>query len=280
MTKQQTQKALINIEYKVVEPWVHAGALASGFAAFAFPSGGSPISWACIGAGFSFCWYWGRNNLTRTKKAKTKRSSRGPGHIVVNSATGSRKVRLGDSDFHAVVPYQPSHIYRETLGEILRRLIRIGKPEPIRSHSSKTSKPKWLTEFVFYSHYEGKIVQLLEIDVTRFLNAAWRRRRKGIGLGERHWVRRIAQRPQWYKNLGSIWYHALINLLWEVEDMSGRQLIVSVGPRQNALAREPHQILEALKWAQAQKGTIQTDDPLPQSDELIIGTGGVSSFDG
>jgi hypothetical protein len=136
-----------------------------------------------------------------------------------------------------------------------------------------------MSEFIFYGQYEGQEVQLLESDVIRFLNAAWRvekRLHKGTGLSERRWVRNISQRPQWYKNLGTAWYYALIDLLYEVEDMSGRQLIVPVGWQQNALARDPHQILGALKWAQAQKGNVKPDTA---ADALVIGTGGASNFE-
>jgi hypothetical protein len=135
-----------------------------------------------------------------------------------------------------------------------------------------------MTEFIFYGQYQGKEMQLLESDVIRFLNAAWRaekRHKKGTGLSQRRWDRNMSQRPQWYKNLGTSWYYALIDLLWEVEEMSGRQLIIPVGWQQNALARDPHQTLEALKWAQAEKGNVQTVDPV---DALVIGNEGVSSF--
>jgi hypothetical protein len=127
-----------------------------------------------------------------------------------------------------------------------------------------------MTEYIFLSHYDGQEVQLLESDVTRFL---WRYRKWGHGLSERRWVRDISQRPQWYKNVGSTWYYALVELLWEVE---ARQLIVPVGWQQNALARDPHQTLEALKWAQTLKG----NKPVQADDVLVIGTERVSSFDG
>ncbi len=49
MTKLPEKRTLINIEYEVVWPWVHAGALASGCAAFAIPANAPALSWACIG---------------------------------------------------------------------------------------------------------------------------------------------------------------------------------------------------------------------------------------
>jgi hypothetical protein len=254
MTKQQTRRAII--EYKTAKPFVDALALGLGSSAFAVVFQGPAFNWACIGAGFSLVFYWGSANLTSPKKTKPKRGRAGPGHVVVNSVNGTRKVPL-EGGFE----YAPRFVSRETWGETLRRFV-MGRPEP-RPAFDQPAKPKWMTEYIFLSHYDGQEVQLLESDVTRFLNSAWRYRKWGHGLSERRWVRDISQRPQWYKNVGSTWYYALVELLWEVEAISGRQLIVPVGWQQNALARDPHQTLEALKWAQTLKGNKPVQDIRP-----------------
>lgn len=249
MTKQRTQKALINIEYKTAKPFVDATALGLAIGGPSAFSGNFWTGFVC-GSSFSLFWYWGSSNLTRPKKAKPRHGGGGPGHVIVNSVNGTRKVPL-EKGFE----YAPRFVSRETYPQAIWRKIKIwgGKPEP-RQAINQPTKPKWMTEYIFLSHYDGQEVQLLESDVTRFLNSAWRYRKWGRGLSERRWVRDISLRPQWYKNVGPTWYYALINLLWEVEEVSGRQLLIPVGWQQNALARDPHQILEALKWAQALKG--------------------------
>lgn len=274
MTKQQARRALINIEYEVVKPWVHAGALASGCAAFAIPSGAPALSWACIGAGFSFFWYWGTNNLTRPKRKKnTTVASVGAGSVVVNSVEGSRKVRLGGGFEYS--QYQPAHINRETWPETLRRWAR-GQPEP-RRVIDKLHVPR---EFVFLSHYDGKPVEIREDDLRRFLRAAWKLRQRGVGLSHRHWVKKWRQRPQWYKDLGPYWYRAVLVLLHEAELARKCQLVVCIGPQWYALARDPHITLGILREAEVMKGNVRPDAPVIDTPVLVIGTDGASSFEG
>lgn len=261
MTEKRTRRALI--EYKVVEPFVYAVALGVGSAAFASVLHAPVRDWSFIAGGFSLCWYWGRNNLTKPKKAKG--GSIGPGSITVNTFSGSRKIPRSGFEYQ---PYQPRFISRETAGEMLRRFFR-GK-QRIR----QTTEPITLKEFVFYSHYRGQPVELDEDDVCRFLNAAWRNRKWGSGLGKRRWVRDCRLRPQWYKDLGPHWYYALLALLREAQQITRRQLVVKTGFQQYALAFDPHTILKYLKRAEA----IKRGTP-PPVDELSVNFDrGESSF--
>jgi hypothetical protein len=268
MTKQQSKRPLINIEYKVVEPFVHATALglaAGGPAAF---SGNFWGGFVC-GSSFSFIWYWGSNNLTRPKKSKPK-TNVGAGSLIING----RKVSRG----FEYAPYQPGYVSRETWGEVLRRLIR-GKPEPRqRSIPTPLSAPR---EFVFQGFYEGEPVEIREDDLRRFLRAAWKYRQRGVGLGYRHWVRKWRQRPQWYKDLGPYWYKAVLALIGQAQQIRRKQLIVCIGPQWYALARDPHITLGILREAEAEKGNVQPITPyIPGTSELVIGTEGMSSFEG
>ncbi len=235
LMQKQTKRALI--EYKIMEPFVHAAALGSACGSFAFVMHGPAFNWSLLGGGASLFWYWGCANLGRPK---TKRATRTTGRrILVNSGNGSRSMV-----FNQVAG---GFITRDTWGDIFFRWVR-GKPR-VRPQRLEMDKPKVLDEFVFRS---GGI-ELLESDVTRFLIAAWRHRSQGSGLSQRRWVRGFKDRPQWYKNLGTHWYYALINLIDETETMSGRQLVVCTGPQWYQLAREPHDIFSALKWAESQK---------------------------
>lgn len=273
MTKQRTQKALINIEYKVAKPFVDAAALGLGSSAFAVVLQGPALNWGLLGAGFSLCWFWGSVNLTRPNRGKKPTAaSVGAGSVVVNSASGSQKVSLGFN-------YEARFVARETWGEILRRLV-WGKDVPTpRSVIDIPTSPR---EFVFQSHYDGQPVEIREDDLRRFLRIAWKYRFRGVGLGHRHWVREWRNRPQWYKDLGPHWYRALLILLREAQQVRKCQLVVKTGPNWYAMARDPHVTLGILREAEKMKGNTQPDAPyIPQDDDiLIIGTEGVSSFDG
>jgi len=246
--KNEKQRALVNIEYRVVKPFIDAAALGSGCAAFAVPLDGPIINWAVVGAGFSFFWYWGKNNLTRPEK---KAGSHSPSRqIVVNSATESRKVRIFDQ-------VAPQFITRESYVEGLTRWLGLGRKSATQRDAAKEPEPKpeWLEETIFTSYHDNQAIQLSERDVARFLSWAWRYRARGKGLSERSWVRNWKQRPQWYHGLGPVWYYAMMNLLWNLEAKAGRDVITWIGHQQYGLARDPHQTLQGLKWAEAaQKG--------------------------
>lgn len=267
----QTQKALINIEYKVAKPFVDATALGVGLSAFAIVLQGPARDWGLLGGGFSLVWFWVSANIARPKRGKKPASpaSVGAGSVVVNSANGSRKVALGFN-------YQPGFVSRETWGETLRRLV-WGKDDPApRPVIDKLNVPR---EFVFQSHYDGQLVEIREDDLRRFLKVAWKYRFRGVGLGHRHWVREWRDRPQWYKDLGPHWYRAVIVLLREAQQVRQCQLVVCIGYQQYALARDPHVTLGILREAEKMKGHTQPDAPnIPQEDVLIIGTDGVSSW--
>ncbi len=233
--QKQTRRALI--EYKIVKPFVDAAALGSACGSLAFATGGPAFNWSLLGGSASLFWYWGRSNLSRPK---AKRATRAPGrHILVNSANGSRSMV-----FNQVAG---GFITRETWGDPFFRWLR-GKPR-VRPQYPVIDKPKILEEFVFRS---GQI-ELLESDVRLFLRAAWRNRHRGSGLSQRRWVRDCQKRPQWYQNLGPTWYYGLLSLLREAQQKTGRQLVVCTGPQWYQLAREPHDIFSALKWAESQK---------------------------
>lgn len=241
MTKGPQQKRYL-IPYAAAKPFVDAAALGSACGSFAYTMQGPILNWSLIGWASSLSWYWVVANLI---KPKAKRATRAPGRrILVNSFKGSRSMV-----FNQVAG---GFITRESWGEGFLRLVR-GKPR-VRPQAPVIDKPRWMSEQVFSSHYKGRPVQLLESDVTRFLIAAWRHRSQGSGLSERRWVRGFKDRPQWYKNLGTHWYYALINLIDETETMSGRQLIViNIEAQHYTLTRDPHETLEALKWAESQK---------------------------
>ncbi len=219
--------------------------------------------------GISLFWYWGSVNLTKTgKRAKPPSpASVGAGSVVVNSATGSRKVALGFN-------YEPRLVPRETWGEIWHRLV-WGKDAP--TPRAVIDNPTVPREFIFQSHYEGQPVEVREDDLRRFLRAAWKYRLRGVGLGHRHWVREWRDRPQWYKDLGPYWYKAVLVLLREAQQVRQCRLVVCTGPNWYALSRDPHITLGLLREAEAMKGNAQPDAPnIPSTDELIIGTEGVS----
>lgn len=238
---EQTKRALINIEYEVYKPFVHAGVLACGCAAFAIPAGEPALSWACLGAGFSFVWYWGSNNLGRIKRPKGNLPRSGAGHV--NSASGSRKVRTFE--------YQPRYITRETYPQAIWRKV-VGNPQP-RQQKPAMTRPHILKDAIFRSAYEGRMVELLETDVRRFLASAWRNRARGSGLGQRRWVREWRRRPQWYQDVGPNWYYAFLALLRDAQLITHRQLVVVMGYQQYGLKFDPHTTLALLKWAETQK---------------------------
>lgn len=257
MTEKRTRCYLI--EYAVFKPAVDALALGAGSAAFATVLHGPVLNWSLIGGGFSLFWYWGTANLTKPKKAKPARESVGPGSIVVNSVNGNRIVSRKGFEY---AQYEPGYVSRETFPEIIRRLV---KRKP-RIRQAPLAAPIALREFVFHSHYKGQPVELGEDDVCRFLNAAWRNRKRGSGLGQRRWDRDRRLRPQWYKDLGPYWYYALLALLREAQQITQRQLVVCIGYQQYALARDPHTTLGRLKEAEAVKikAAAPVDETLSQ----------------
>ncbi len=231
----QTKRALI--EYKIFEPFVHAAALGSACGSFAFVMNGPAFNWSLLGGSASLFWYWGRANLSRPK---AKRATRAPGRrILITSANESRSMV-----FNQVAQ---GFITRESYWGAILRWAK-GKPR-VRPQRLEVDKPKVLDEFVFRS---GQ-VELLESDVIRFLLAAWRHRHRGSGLGQRRWARDWQKRPQWYQNLGPTWYYGLLSLLRKAQQISKRQMVVTLGYQQYGLKYEPHTTLEILRWAEAQK---------------------------
>lgn len=247
-----TEKRRYLIEYAVVKPAVDALALGAGTAAFATVLHGPVRDWSLIGGGFSLVWYWVSVNLAKPKKAKAGGGSIGPGSITLNTFAGSRKISRSDFNYQ---PYQPGYVSRETFGEMVRRWVK-GMP---RIRQAPLDAPIALREFVFRSG----MVELSEDDVHRFLRAAWRNRHRGSGLSQRRWVRDWQLRPQWYKDLGTHWYFAIVFLLREAELITHQQLVVPTGPQWVALARDPHTTFGRLKEAEAiKRGTAVSADEL------------------
>jgi len=232
---QETKRPLI--EYEAVKPFVDATALGAGSAAFAIVLGNEPLDWALLGTACSLFWHWGSSNLRRNKAKPPRRSGR---TIPVNSATESRNVQIFDQ-------VAPGYITREPWPEMFFRWTR-GKPRQYRA--ATIDKPPVLNEFVFVS--DG--VELLDSDVRRFLLSAWRNRDRGSGLSERRWVRECRSRPQWYQDLGTTWYDAFVALLREAQQITRRQLVITLGHQQYGLKYPPHTTISILKWAEAQKG--------------------------
>ena len=231
------------IEYAVAKPFVDATALGLSSAAFAAVSSGPVANWALIGSGFSLAWYWGSTNLTQ-KKNKKRRS---PGRTIpVWSATQTRNIHIFDQ-------VAPGFIMRESFGEILRRWL-LRKPTKRVALREPLDKPAVLDEYAFISWHDGHRVELLYSDVSRFFISAWRNRARGSGLSQRRWVRDFRLRPQWYQDLGTAWYFALVSLLRQAQQTTRRQLVIEQGHQQYALKYDPHTTLGILKWAEGQKG--------------------------
>jgi hypothetical protein len=236
MTKHKTRSL---IEYKVAKPFVDAAALGL---AVGGPSSFAGNFWAGFvgGASFSLFWYWGKGNVDLV--SPTKGPQRRGRNIPVNTHQGQRNLK-----FEQVAP---GYITRQSALADFAGLF--WKPPKPRTVAAPKPKPQWMKEFVFYS--QG--LELAEPDVIRFLNAAWRNRSLGQGLSKRRWVRRIKKRPQWYQDLGKEWYYAIMELLWDCERLSGRQIISPMSYQQIGLARPPHQTMEALRWAESAKGNV------------------------
>jgi hypothetical protein len=228
------------IEYKVVKPWVDASALGTGCAAFAIVANGPAWSWACLGAGFSLVWYWGRNNLYSVRDGKP--SPRRGRHVTVNSHNKKRDVAIFD--------YQPGYITRDSWPDIILGWFR--HPRPMSS-SKTTGKPSVLEEFVFISQYLGQPIELQEKNVKRFLAAAWYNRDRGSGLGERRWVREWKRRPAWYQELGPPFYYAMLSLIGGAQKQLNRQLVIKLGHQQYGLKFDHHTMYGLLKWVELQK---------------------------
>ncbi len=244
--RKEKQQALINIEYKVVKPFVHATALALAVGGPAAFSGNFWAGFVC-GSTFSLSWYWGSENIGHPK-AKQQTFRKPTRSVDVNGKTWT---------FDQVAPGQfitRQNIFKDFLG-----FLGVGNRKPMQRNATPAiPKPQWMTELVFHSHYNGYPFQILVQDAFRFLRLAQKLQRKkgrGAGLSERTWGRNANERPLWYQELPCpAWYWAMMNLLYAAERYGEKQLIVDVGPRQIALAREASQVLDALRWLEDQRG--------------------------
>ncbi len=247
MADQKEQRRPI-IEYAVAKPFVDAAALGLGCGGpAAFTSAGF---WAgfVAGSSFSFMWHWGNGNLSRPKATKVK-SSRGRQREI--------NVQGKPWAFDHVAPGQ--FVTRQSaIKDFLGFLGWRKQKSAQRNTTPAIPKPRWMTEQVFHSHCNGLPIQLLEKDIIRFLRMAQKLQKKwgkGKGLSERTWIRFAGERPLWYQELPRpAWYEAMKELLYAAQKYSGKQLIVEVGPRQIALAREAGEIMEALRWLEAECG--------------------------
>ncbi len=238
------------IEYKAVKPFVDAAALAGGCASFALvPVVDNPAGKAAlVGTGFSLFWYWGSGNLSLPKAAQ--RAPRNAGRKI--------KVQGEKWTFDQVAPGQ--FVTRQSAFKDFLGFLGGNKHKVVqRNATPSVPKPGWMTELVFHSHCNGYPCQILVQDAFRFLRLAQKLQRekgKGKGLSKNTWIRYAHERPLWYQELPCpSWYHAMMNLIYAAERYGEKQLIVEVGPRQIALAREASQVLEALRWLEDQRGS-------------------------
>lgn len=241
MSDQKEQRRPI-IEYAVAKPFVDAGVLSLGCASTALiPSIASPAGKAAaVGFGFSCFWYWGSGNLKRSKPTQTTRKK---GH--------TKLINGKPFTFDQVAPGQ--FVTRQSAIKDFLGFLGIGNRKPAQRPAQRIDKPAWMKEQVFHSHCNGYPVQLMEPDVTRFLLWAYRHRQRGEGLSERSWDRFGESRGAWYQELPRPqWCKAMMNLLYAAQKLGGKQLIIEIG-NQKKLAREPAEILEALRWLEDQR---------------------------
>lgn len=249
MAERKEKQALFHIEYQVVKPFVHATALALAVGGPAAFSGNFWGGFVC-GSTFSLGWYWGSENFFRPK-------AQGQPHKQKQTKLVNGKPWTFDQvALDQVAPGQ--FVTRQNIFKDFLDFLGVGNRKPMqRNATPQTPKPKWMTEQVFHSHYNGFPLQLLERDVIRFLRLAQKyqkKRGKGAGLSERTWSRNAHLRPLWYQELPCpAWYRAMMNLIYAAQQYGDKQLIVEIGPRQIALAREANQVLEALRWLEDQR---------------------------
>ncbi len=235
-------------EYAIIaKPFIDAAALATGCASVALiPTVESQIiKAAAVGVWFSCFWYWGSGNLVRSKPAQRKPRKQNQTKLVNGKPWTFDQVA-------------PGVLVREGYGSALLRFLGIGQRKPMqRNARPSVPKPAWMTELVFHSHFKGYPLQILVQDAFRFLREAQKLQRKkgrGAGLSERTWVRFANERPLWYQESPCpAWYWAMMELIYAAERYGEKQLIVEVGPRQIALAREANQVLDALRWLEDQR---------------------------
>lgn len=240
--QKETKQALINIEYRVVKPFVHATALALAVGGPAAFSGNFWAGFVC-GSTFSLSWYWGSENIGRPK-AKQQTFRKPTRSVDVNGKPWT---------FDQLQVITRKSAIKDFLGFLGWR-----KHKPSQRNATPAiRKPRWMEEQVFHSHYNEYPFQILVQDAFRFLRLAQKLQRgkgRGAGLSERTWGRNANERPLWYQELPCpAWYWAMMNLIYAAERYGEKQLIVDVGPRQIALAREATQVLDALRWLENQR---------------------------
>lgn len=176
--------------------------------------------------------------------------------IKVSSARETRNL--------AFTYQQPSHINRETPGEMVKRWGKrwgkrwwgrdevrpLAQPPP-----SLMRRPPEMEEFKFSSYDQhGDWIQLLGGDVWNFLKIAWRKRAGGSGLGVRRWgYRGRGEWPPWYHGLETPWYWAVLRLLDEAERMTGVQLVLKSGNHWKRLKYDNRRVYDLLCAAEQSK---------------------------
>jgi hypothetical protein len=243
MSKQRPSK---EIEQNNNDAWIKAASLALSSSSAKWTMGGTVVTllWnyessrgifearpgdLVFGAGVGFlaglAWNgaepriakWIAGNEKRTRKVKEIHPSKGRRSIYHDG----RNIPINFEA--ALVNGQPGFIARESILQSFRRLI-AGKRQPRIIESQAVARPPEIDEFKFYS--QG--LQLLESDVLRFLQNAWRNNQRGRGLSERRWCGKNRETlPHWFKGEG--WYWAMMNLLANTEEKTHVQIVAIKG---------------------------------------------------
>lgn len=183
----------------------------------------------------------------RDRYSEEKPFSRRERHLrrlPVNTAAGTRQVSVPRTFEYQ----QPGYIVRETWLGAAKRVV-LGRTDSPRIIERPTIvKPPEVDEYKFIS--QG--VQLLESDVLRFLDNAWRNRSKGRGLSERRWCGKNGETlPAWFK--GESWYWAFLHLLANAEDATGVQTVIVKGNGWKLLAHPPRAVYALLRYTECLK---------------------------
>lgn len=254
------------IEYAALKPVIDAAVLATGCASVAtIPAVESHIiKAAAVGVGFSCFWFWGSGNLSRSPQAKKAAATkRNRGRQI--------KVQGEKWTFDQVAP---QHITRQSAFRDFLDFLRPRKQEPLQRQAQRQiDKPPWMKEVVFHSHCNGYPVELSEPDVLRFLSWARRHQQKGKGLSERSWVRLGHERGAWYQALPRPqWYEAMKNILYELEEKSGREIIAEISTNQIKLSKDAALILEGLRWLEGIRPQYDISTERGESSVPLKGT--------
>jgi hypothetical protein len=243
--QKENQRALINIEYKAIEPIMYTGFTGLGCGGFTWLLNG-PFWGGFVFGASTFCLYYvGRGNLNRhPPKAKEGKRERVRQVTVQGEKWTFDQVAAGQ------------FVTRQSVAKDFLGFLGFGKRNAAQRNATMpaTPKPHWMEKKIFHSHCNGYPVELDVGDVWRFLRWAYKYRTKGKGLSERSWVRYGHLRGAWYLELPNPqWYWAMINMLEAAQEIGKRQLIQEISSNQKCLAKEPKLIMDVLRWLEDQR---------------------------